>query len=309
LEANAQRARAEEMAKRTEEADQRAAAERRQSTLTFADRLEQSIGSVSAALGDTAAGLHGSADTLAHAFEQTCSRARAAAEGAGQTADNVQGIAAAAEEMVSSVTEIARQVGHAGTVSGRAVEEAKRTDTTVRALSEGANRIGDVLRLIGEIAAQTNLLALNATIEAARAGEAGKGFAVVASEVKSLASQTAKATDGIGKQITEIQAATHDAIKTIEQIAGTITEINQVATAVSAAVEEQDAATQEISRNVQEAAARTRQVTENIDQLERAARESDAGARGVLTAADGLAGQAKALNEEVGAFLVGIRAA
>ncbi|HSZ88948.1 MAG TPA: globin-coupled sensor protein, partial [Acetobacteraceae bacterium] len=174
---------------------------------------------------------------------------------------NVQTVASAAEELSASISEIARQVAQSSEIADRAVQDANRTDTIVKTLAEGAQKIGDVVGLISTIAGQTNLLALNATIEAARAGDAGKGFAVVASEVKSLANQTAKATDDISRQIAQIQLATKEAVTAIEAITQTIGEVSRIATAIAAAVEEQGAATQEIARNIHEAATGTQQVS------------------------------------------------
>jgi methyl-accepting chemotaxis protein len=180
---------------------------------------------------------------------------------------------------------------------------------TVQGLSAAAAKIGDVVKLISDIASQTNLLALNATIEAARAGEAGKGFAVVASEVKSLASQTAKATDEISAQVAAMQGATTEAVQAIEGIGGTIGAINEIATAIALAVEQQGSATQEIARNVQEAAQGTGKVSSNIVGVNAAAGKTGAAASQVLVSAEQLSGQAASLRADVDRFLVNIRAA
>ena len=166
--------------------------------------------------------------------------------------------------MSASINDISQQAAHAAGIASRAVNQARETDGTVQGLAKSAARIGEVVGLINTIAAQTNLLALNATIEAARAGEAGRGFAVVASEVKSLASQTAKATDEISEQIADIQKVAGEAIDAIKRIGGIIGEVNEVATAIAAAVEEQGAATQEITRSTQYAAQGTKNVSDNI---------------------------------------------
>jgi methyl-accepting chemotaxis protein len=179
----------------------------------------------------------------------------------------------------------------------------------VKALAEAAQKIGDVVKLINDIAGQTNLLALNATIEAARAGEAGKGFAVVASEVKSLATQTAKATEDIANQVKAIQSATGDSVAAIEGITTTITRINEIATTVASAVEEQGAATKEIARNVQQASAGTTEVSRNISGVTQAAGETGAASSQVLGAASDLAKQGETLRAEVSRFLADIRAA
>ncbi len=193
-------------------------------------------------------------------------------------------------------------------MSQAAVGEAQLTNKIVLSLAKAAQKIGDVVSLITDIASQTNLLALNATIEAARAGEAGKGFAVVANEVKSLANQTTRATEEIGQQVGDIQAATQEAVRAIEGITGSITDINQVATVIASAVEEQGAATQEIARNVQQAATGTREVTMNIGDVQQAAGEAGHGAGQMLEAARGLSEQTVSLNNQIDRFIQGIRA-
>ncbi len=194
-------------------------------------------------------------------------------------------------------------------IASQAVEEAQSTDAKVQHLSEAASKIGDVVKLISDIAGQTNLLALNATIEAARAGEAGKGFAVVASEVKSLATQTARATEEISSQITSIQGETQTSVDSIKSIGKTIAEINEIATTIASAVEEQGAATQEIARNVQQAAAGTSDVSANIGGVTQAASQTGAAATQVLASAGALSKQAETLRHEVDGFLANIRAA
>lgn len=221
----------------------------------------------------------------------------------------MQTVASAAEELHSSIAEIARQVAQSSAIAGKAVDDARRTDTIVKTLASGAQRIGDVVGLINSIAGQTNLLALNATIEAARAGDAGKGFAVVASEVKSLANQTAKATEDISKQISEIQSATGEAVQAIESIAGTIEELSTIASSIASAVEEQGNATQEIARNVQEAASGTQHVSANIAGVSEGARETGAAAGRVLDAAGNLSSQAEQLRGDVRTFISDVKAA
>ncbi len=233
----------------------------------------------------------------------------AAASGANQATANVQTVAAASEELSTSITEIGRQVTQASTVSRKAADEGERTNKTVSGLSESAQRIGEVVALINDIASQTNLLALNATIEAARAGEAGKGFAVVASEVKSLANQTAKATEDIRAQVAAIQAETRSAVDAIQGISKTILEVNEISSSIATAVEEQTAATQEITRNVQEAASGTQEVSRNMGSVTEAVEQAGSTASQVLSAADRLAKQAMTLRTEVDQFVETIRAA
>jgi methyl-accepting chemotaxis protein len=194
-------------------------------------------------------------------------------------------------------------VAESASIAGQAVDEAGRTNATVQSLAEAAQKIGQVVELINDIASQTNLLALNATIEAARAGEAGKGFAVVASEVKNLANQTAKATEEIAAQINEMQTTTNGAVGAIQGISGTIGRISEIATSIASAVEEQGAATQEIARNVQQAAAGTQDVSANIGGVTQAAGETGAGASQVLSAADELSRQSAQLQTEIDQFL------
>ncbi|HEY0836875.1 MAG TPA: methyl-accepting chemotaxis protein [Azospirillum sp.] len=253
-------------------------------------------------LDDTARG-------MADIARQTSGEAASASAAAGQTSANVQTVASAAEEMASSIQEISRQVARSTEIAGTAVADANRTNITVQGLADAAQKIGQVVQLIQDIASQTNLLALNATIEAARAGEAGKGFAVVASEVKSLATQTARATEDIATQVAAIQSATGGAVSAIQSITGTITTINDISTAIAAAVEEQGAATHEISRSVQQAAGGTREVTGNIERVSAAAGETGTAAGQVLSAAGQLSGQAEALRDDVERFIIAIKAA
>jgi methyl-accepting chemotaxis protein len=268
-------------------------------------------------------GVRGSLDTLASAAtemratsqsmsataEETSAQATTVAAAAEQASANVQTVATATEELSSSVSEIGRQVSESTRIAGKAVDEATRTNTTVQGLSAAAQKIGDVVKLISDIASQTNLLALNATIEAARAGDAGKGFAVVASEVKSLANQTAKATEEIAAQVAAMQGATSEAVTAIQGIGGTIGTISEIATTIASAVEEQGAATQEIARNVQEAAQGTGQVSSNIVGVNQAAAETGTAANQVLVSAEELGRQAETLRGDVSTFLANIRTA
>ena len=271
--------------------------------------FEKTAGDLVAMVSSAAAELQVTATSMTGTAGQTTQQATTVAAAAEEASVNVQTVASAAEELAASIGEISRQVGQSARIAGKAVEDAKRTDTVVRALAEGAQKIGEVVGLISNIAGQTNLLALNATIEAARAGDAGKGFAVVASEVKSLATQTAKATDDIGRHIAQIQAATKEAVESIQSIGSTIGEVSEIAANIAAAVEEQGAATQEIARNVQQAAIGTTEVTSTITGVSQGAHNTGVAATQVLGAAEELSRQSARLSGEVGRFIAGVKAA
>ncbi len=273
--------------------------------LGFEVKAAQMVGSLAAESTE----LEATAKSMTGTAAQTDKQAATVAVAAEEASAGVQTVAAAAEELAASISEISRQVTQSARITDQAVVDSKRTDSIVRALAEGAEKIGHVMGLIANIAGQTNLLALNATIEAARAGDAGKGFAVVATEVKSLATQTAKATEEIGVQIGQIQAATKEAVAAIHSITDTIEEVSTIATSIAAAVEEQGAATSEIARNVQETARATQDVTVNISGVSRASNETGAAAGQVLTAAGDLSRQAEQLSAEVDSFLAEVRAA
>jgi methyl-accepting chemotaxis protein len=274
----------------------------------LADTFESEVGAVVDAVARSAERLQASARMLSTAAATSGEEAGAVAEAGGRATADVQSVAAAAEEMAASVTEIARRVGEAAEVASRAVAEARQTDATVQGLSDAAARIGDVVRLIGDIAGQTNLLALNATIEAARAGEAGKGFAVVASEVKSLAGQTARATEEIGRQIAEMQAATAEAVTAIRGIGETVERTSEIATTIAAAVEEQGSATREIARSAAQVAEATGTVATRIQGVRGAAEATGQSATAMRDDSGALAVQAAALREKSDSFLKAVRA-
>ena len=282
---------------------------RKQEMTALADAFEQAVGKVVEGVSSSATNMQSTAGSMSATADETSRQSATVATAAEQASSNVQTVAAAAEELSSSITEISRQVSQSASMATKAVQQAESTNATVQGLAAAAQKIGKVVEMISSIAGQTNLLALNATIEAARAGEAGKGFAVVASEVKTLATQTAKATDEIGQQIAEIQAATTAAVQAIGEIGATITGVNEIATAIASAVEEQGAATQEIARNVQQASSGTTRVTSNIASVTEAAGKTGTAASLVLASAGDLASQATALRTEVGRFVQKVRAA
>lgn len=257
----------------------------------FVDR----VNGFSREVADAAASMRAMAQTMAESADETSNQAAAVAAASEEASSNVQTVAAAAEELASSIQEITRQVEQSSSIARQAVEEALSTDGTMRGLASSAERVGEVVGLIQEIASQTKLLALNATIESARAGEAGKGFAVVASEVKNLADQTAKATKQIAEQIGGIQKASQAAVGAIESIRRTIERSNEASSAIASAVEEQGAATQEITRNVQEAAGGTREVSSNIVGVTDAATQNARSSAELLDATSLLADKAGAL--------------
>ena len=290
---------------REQDAKQRQAAAIDQLTREFNDGATSALAAVSTA----ATRMKGSAETMSRVAAQAKELTGATASASAQAADNVQTVAAATEELSGSISEISRQVGECTRIATQAVEQVGRSEVTVTALANAADRIGEVVGLINTIAAQTNLLALNTTIEAARAGEAGKGFAVVASEVKNLATQTARATEGITEQVAAIQGSTQEAVDTIKGIGQIINKMSEIATTVAAAVEEQGAATAEIARNIQQAAAGTQNVSSNIGGVSNVANQTGETASDVLESSSSLAAESEVLSSQVARFLDRIKAA
>ena len=283
--------------------------EKRDVLIALADRFDASVGQLVGLMASGSTELQSTAQSMTETANHTNQRATVVSTAAAEASTRVQTVASAAEELTYSIGEISRQVAQSAKITDRAVESARRTDTIVRALADGAQQIEHVAELISSIAGQTNLLALNATIEAARAGEAGRGFAVVASEVKSLASQTAEATKEIGTRIAQIQGATKEAVEAIQSITATIEEVSAIAATITSSIEEQGLATAEIARNVTQTAQATQAVTTNIGGVSTAANETGGAAGLVLAAASNLSKQAEHLSGEVTTFLAGVRAA
>jgi len=267
------------------------------------------IAKVVRAVGGSAQQVKATAERLSVNVEETAAQTTKVANAADEASGNVQTVAAAAEELHASIDEISRQVTRSAEIAKKAVDETAATDTSVSALSNAGQKIGEVVQLIQNIASQTNLLALNATIEAARAGEAGRGFAVVASEVKSLATQTAKATEEIAEQVSTIQNATEAVVGAFRNTGTTITEMNEIAAAISSAIVEQGAATREIAGNINQAAAGTDQVSNNIASVREATNGNGESATQMLTTAVALSSQAETLRDRVDEFVTAVRAA
>jgi methyl-accepting chemotaxis protein len=286
-----------------------AAAARRSDMHRLADDFEAAVGGIVEAVSSSANELEAAAGTLSNTAERTQQLSAAVAATSGQVSSNVQSVASVTDEMARSVNEISRQVQNSSSIARVAVKQVEETDARITTLSQAANRIGDVVKLIAAIAGQTNLLALNATIEAARAGESGKGFAVVAQEVKALAAQTAKATEEIRMQIANMQTATQESVVAIKEIGGTIGRISVIASTIVAAVEGQDAATLNIAHTVRQAVQGTSQVADNISEVNRGASETGAASSRVLVSARSLSGEGNKLKAEMDKFLATVHAA
>lgn len=301
-----------EEARRADElrkAEELAAAERKELLGTFAAEFERSIGKALDAVGLAVTEIGDAAATMSHNAEKTTSKSAEVATASRNSSSNVQSVASATEEMSASVQEIGRQVAESAERTRVAVTEAQNANDKVGGLAEAASKIGEVVSLITDIASQTNLLALNATIEAARAGEAGKGFAVVATEVKSLADQTARATEEISAQIAEIQSATGEAVDAIQMINKTIMTVDEISSTIALAVEEQGTATQEIARSVQQASSGAETVSQNIESVNEAAVETGSAASKVSAHCNDLTQETAGLKGAVDEFLQKIRAA
>ena len=291
------------------ETQARAAAERRAAMESIASDFERSVTGIVRSVSTAAAGMQSTAQSMTATASDASARAATVGAASQNASDNVGTVAAAAEELSSSVTEISRQVTRSSEIASKAVGDAERTNATVQALSTGAEKIGEVVKLIHSIAAQTNLLALNATIEAARAGKSGRGFAVVASEVKALANQTAKATEEISSQVAAMQASTSDAVVSIGGITETIAQMSEITVSISTAIDQQGDATREIARNIQSVAAGSNEISAHIGGVTTAAAATGKAASDVLSNARELDNQSGMLRGAVDEFLAKVRAA
>jgi methyl-accepting chemotaxis protein len=287
----------------------RAKADRRVAMENIASDFERSVTGIVRSVSTAAAGMQSTAQSMTATASDASSRAATVSAASESSSNNVGTVAAAAEELSSSVGEISRQVARSSEIASKAVGDAERTNATVGALSTGAEKIGEVVKLIHSIAAQTNLLALNATIEAARAGESGRGFAVVASEVKALANQTAKATEEISAQVAAMQASTSEAVTSIGGITETIAQMSEITVSISTAIDQQGDATREIARNIQSVAAGSSEINANIGGVTTAAAATGKAASEVLSNARELDNQSGMLRSAVDEFLAKVRAA
>jgi methyl-accepting chemotaxis protein len=289
-------------------AEARSATQRREEMQRFVAEFETTVGAIIDSVSQSSKEFESVAGTLADTARTTERLSGKAAQASEQASSNVRSAAAASEELSTSISEISRQVQESNTIAARAVKQADATDLRIAELSQAGTRIGDVVKLITSIAEQTNLLALNATIEAARAGDAGRGFAVVAQEVKTLAGQTARATEEITSHIANMQTATKDSVAAIKEIGATIGHISDIAGAIAAAVDQQGAATQQIAHNVQSAASGTSDVAASIGDVAKGSSETGAASDQLLGAARSLSGEGLRLKTEVERFLHSVRA-
>ncbi len=289
--------------------EQRAAEDKRRATEELAANFEESVMGLLTRVGEATVQMRAAVSSMQESATDTATSTENAAGASQHASDNVQAVAAAAEELAATVSEVGRQIETCVAIASEARHSALETDSAIQDLAKSADRIGEAVRLISDIAEQTNLLALNATIEAARAGDAGKGFAVVANEVKSLATQTGRATDEIGKLVTEIQGSTDDAVGRIKRIAETAARVNEVISSVAAAMEQQGAATSEIARNAEGAATGTADVVENIGSVREQAQSTGSLARQLMQDVEGLDEGAGNLSQAIDSFLGRLRAA
>jgi methyl-accepting chemotaxis protein len=301
--------RVRELEKAESETQSRADAERRSTMDNLASDFERSVNGIVRSVSTAAAGMQTTAQSMTASASDASARAATVGAASQGASSNVSTVAAAAEELSNSVAEISRQVSRSTEIASQAVGDAERTNATVQVLSTGAEKIGEVVKLIHSIAAQTNLLALNATIEAARAGESGRGFAVVASEVKALANQTAKATEEISSQVAAMQQSTSDAVAAINGITQTIGHMSEITASIATAIDQQGGATREIARNIQSVAAGSNEINAHIGGVTQAASATGTAASEVLANARELDNQSGMLRSAVDGFLAKVRAA
>jgi methyl-accepting chemotaxis protein len=287
----------------------RAAAKRKGDVLGLADEFEQAIGAIVGSVSSSSNELESAAGALSITAQTTQQLSTMVATASEETSIDIRLVASASEELARSIDEIARQVQESTKIAGEAVRQAQATNSRIADQSKAATRISEVIKLITAVAEQTNLLALNATIEAARAGSAGKGFAVVAQEVKALAAQTARATDEIARQISEMQMTTEESVLAIKGIGATIQRISDITFALTTAVEHQGVTSRQIAQNVGQVAERTERVASDITHVDRGASETGAASAKVLNSAKLLASESGELKAKVDKFLATVRAA
>jgi len=286
---------------------QQLADERQQMQAELASSFENEVSGVIQSLSSSVAELQMAADTMTEAIEETSHEANAATNATDATGQDMVSVAEATEGLTDAIGEIRTQVEQANTITTTAMDVAKDAESRVGSLSTASDRISEVVNLINDIAEQTNLLALNATIEAARAGDAGKGFAVVASEVKSLANQTAKATQEIEQQVNAMQSATKGTVTAVNSIHKTINQVSEISGMIAAAVVEQEASTGEISRSVQNASQSTANLGQNVRRVQEMAYKSSGAAETVNGSSGGLTEQTSVLEQAVNSFLARMR--
>ena len=299
--------RIEEQTKLTEK--QAALDKKRKTELeTIAQRFEMQVGDLLETVTQSANTMKGSAESMVEDVTKTDGNLQNTILATAEASSNVAAVAAASEELTASINEIAQQISRSSAMTQGAVQKAQAADTTIKQLSQSAQKINEIVELIGSIAGQINLLALNATIESARAGEAGKGFAVVASEVKSLANQTSKATEAISSQITDIRNVINAVVSSLTDIQSTINEMGGISTTIASAMEEQGAATKEIAHNIQITSMKVQEVSANIGEVGAMSKATNENSRNVLESVNSFSSQSQLLNGEIEQFLKNIAA-